>query len=97
MMIVECPWCGPRPEAEFVNGGQAAIARPPLTASDDTWVQYRFFRDNPRGRLAERWCHRFGCERWFNTVRDTVTHRRIGSYGILERPPVAPSAGGEHG
>jgi len=24
--------------------------------------------------MAERWVHSAGCRRWFNLVRDTVTH-----------------------
>jgi len=24
--------------------------------------------------MAERWVHTAGCRRWFNVVRDTVTH-----------------------
>jgi heterotetrameric sarcosine oxidase delta subunit len=24
--------------------------------------------------MAERWVHTAGCRRWFNLVRDTVTH-----------------------
>jgi len=28
MLLIECPYCGERPEPEFVYGGQAHIARP---------------------------------------------------------------------
>jgi len=27
MLLIECPYCGERPEPEFVYGGQAHIAR----------------------------------------------------------------------
>ena len=33
-----------------------------------------FVRDNPKGPFAERWVHTSGCRRWFDAVRDTVTH-----------------------
>ncbi|HEX9342090.1 MAG TPA: sarcosine oxidase subunit delta, partial [Actinomycetota bacterium] len=28
MLLLPCPWCGPRDEAEFRYGGQAGIAYP---------------------------------------------------------------------
>ena len=28
MLLINCPYCGPRPELEFSYGGQAHIARP---------------------------------------------------------------------
>ena len=28
MMLIECPFCGPRDETEFSCGGEAHIARP---------------------------------------------------------------------
>ncbi|MBS0397922.1 MAG: sarcosine oxidase subunit delta, partial [Proteobacteria bacterium] len=27
MLLINCPWCGERPEPEFVHGGQAHVAR----------------------------------------------------------------------
>ncbi len=76
MLLITCPWCGPRDEAEFHYGGQAGVAHPHDAASldDERWAQFVFFRDNPKGPFAERWMHSAGCRRWFNTVRDTVTH-----------------------
>lgn len=74
MMQLRCPWCGDRPENEFHNGGADGIARPPADCDDETWGRYLFFRDNPRGLLAERWRHTFGCGQWFGLVRDTTTH-----------------------
>ena len=29
MLLLPCPWCGPRDEVEFRYGGQAGIAYPP--------------------------------------------------------------------
>ena len=87
MMQLDCPWCGPRPENEFHCGGTTGIARPPLDCSDETWGEYLFFRDNPRGDHAERWRHTFGCGQWFNALRDTVTHEFKAVYAITEGPP----------
>ena len=59
MQLIECPWCGPREEVEFHYGGQAHVPYPdnPGELSDDEWAHYVFFRDNTKGRFAERWNH----------------------------------------
>ncbi|HVZ09304.1 sarcosine oxidase subunit delta [Rhodopila sp.] len=77
MLLIPCPWCGPRPENEFQHAGQAHIRRPsdPAAVSDEAWAAYLYLRDNPKGPLAERWRHRHGCGRFFSVVRDTVTDR----------------------
>ena len=76
MLQISCPWCGPRDETEFSYGGQAGVAYPaqPAELSDEQWAQFVFFRENPKGRFAERWMHAQGCRRWFDTVRDTATN-----------------------
>ena len=28
MLIIECPYCGPRDQSEFSNGGEAHVKRP---------------------------------------------------------------------
>ncbi|MFI9103122.1 sarcosine oxidase subunit delta [Streptomyces fildesensis] len=79
MLLIPCPWCGPRDEAEFHYGGQAHLAHPedPSALTDEQWARYLFFRDNPKGPFAERWTHSAGCRRWFNAVRDTSTNEFI--------------------
>ena len=44
MLLIECPWCGPRAETEFSYGGEAGIVRPadPDTLSDAEWADYLF-------------------------------------------------------
>jgi sarcosine oxidase, subunit delta len=87
MLQLKCPLCGARDEPEFVCGGTTHIVRPPLEASDETWAEYLFFRDNPKGVHLERWRHSFGCGQWFNVARDTATHAVIAVYGMSESPP----------
>lgn len=88
MLLVECPFCGLRPEVEFHCGGEAHISRPdPVAATDEEWADYLFYRTNPKGRHRERWYHVHGCGRWFNAVRDTVTDRFLSSYRMGEDPP----------
>ncbi len=84
MLLLTCPWCGPRDETEYHYGGQAHVAYPasPDELSDREWAEYLFFRDNPQGQFAERWSHSAGCRRWFNVLRDTSNHRVLTSYEI---------------
>jgi heterotetrameric sarcosine oxidase delta subunit len=82
MLLITCPWCGPRDQSEFACGGEAHIARPadPDAISDEAWADYLFMRRNPRGRHFEQWMHAYGCRRWFNVARDTVTNEIGGWY-----------------
>lgn len=77
MLLIECPWCGPRTESEFSCGGEAGIARPSETGtvSDKEWGDYLFMRKNPRGIQHEQWLHAHGCRRWFKATRDTVSYQ----------------------
>ncbi len=92
MLLIHCPWCGPRDEVEFGHGGEAHRARPadPSLLSDAEWADFLFMRDNPKGPWRERWSHAAGCRRWFNAVRDTATHRMIATYRMDEDPPELP-------
>ena len=89
MLLIPCPWCGPRDEAEFHYGGQAHVPYPedPSSLNDEEWAKYLFFRDNPKGPFAERWSHSAGCRRWFNAVRDTSTNEILTVYRAGEERP----------
>ena len=89
MLLIVCPWCGPREESEFHCGGEAHITRPenPDAISDREWADYLFMRTNPKGAHRERWVHSAGCGRWFNVERDTVTHEITAVYRMGESPP----------
>ncbi|PWG64623.1 sarcosine oxidase subunit delta [Spiribacter halobius] len=87
MLLIECPWCGPRDESEFSYGGEAHIARPvePDALSDEQWAEYLFARKNPKGWHREQWLHAHGCRRWFNVERHTVSYeiRRVYRMGQI--------------
>jgi sarcosine oxidase subunit delta len=89
MLLIPCPWCGPRPENEFRYGGQAHIARPadPFAIDDAAWGAFLHHRDNPKGRHTERWRHLHGCGRFFNCARDTVTDRIVATWRPDRAPP----------
>jgi sarcosine oxidase subunit delta len=86
MLLIECPFCGPRAEVEFRCGGETHIQRPSPhgEVSDQVWSEYLFYRTNPKGEHRERWHHAAGCRRWFNVARDTTTHRIAAVYPIGE-------------
>jgi sarcosine oxidase subunit delta len=89
MLLIHCPWCGPREQTEFSCGGEARSARPADTdtLTDQAWGDYLFMRRNPRGCCLEQWVHAHGCRRWFNVERDTVTYRITRVYKAGDEPP----------
>jgi sarcosine oxidase, subunit delta len=93
VLLIDCPYCGERPELEFVYGGQAHIARSqqPAELSDQQWTDFLYRRDNTRGVHAERWRHTHGCGRFFNALRDTTTDHFLATYRLGETPPSAPA------
>jgi sarcosine oxidase, subunit delta len=89
MLRIACPWCGVRDEDEFQFGGESHVVRPPSEAAGAQWSDYLFNRTNPKGVHYERWCHSFGCSRWFNVARNTVTHEIVSVYRMGDRKPDA--------
>lgn len=89
MLQITCPWCGQRDQIEFRCGGPSHIHRPEPydQISDDVWAEYLFNRTNPKGAHHERWVHSGGCRRWFNLVRDTVSHEIGKAYEMSEPAP----------
>ncbi|NUB09127.1 sarcosine oxidase subunit delta [Azospirillum sp. Vi22] len=93
MLLIPCPHCGPREEREFRCGGESHVARPSFAEApdDEAFAEYLYVRTNPRGVQAERWHHLYGCRRWFNLLRDTVTHEIAAVYPMgAPRPESAP-------
>ncbi|MBB4287133.1 sarcosine oxidase subunit delta [Roseospira goensis] len=82
MMLIPCPWCGPRPRVEFSYGGPADRARPADDAPLEDWTRYVYERDNPKGAARELWRHGAGCRQWFVLERDTVTHAVAASHPL---------------
>jgi sarcosine oxidase, subunit delta len=96
MLLIDCPYCGERPEPEFVYGGQAHVARPrdPAQVSAQQWTHYLYLRGNQRGIHAERWRHTHGCGRFFNALRDTTSDHFLATYKVGELPP-GPAKGSQ--
>lgn len=88
MLLIPCPWCGVREDAEFSYGGEADVRRPahPEDLSDEAWAEYLFMRHNLRGVQREQWCHSSGCRRWFVVERDTSNNRihSVSTFGAAQ-------------
>jgi len=89
MLLIPCPYCGPRPELEFAYAGEAGIVRPADASAldDDAWGAFLYQRSNPRGLHDERWRHLHGCARFFNARRDTVTDLFAATWKVGEAAP----------
>ena len=80
MLLVTCPYCGPRDQIEFSSGGEGDRARPDdggASMTDAEWAEFLFLRRNTKGLHRERWFHSAGCRKWFTTTRDTRTHEHM--------------------
>jgi heterotetrameric sarcosine oxidase delta subunit len=89
MLIVPCPWCGPRDASDMRYVGESRPRPDPSTVSPEEWRRYLYLRSNPAGVVTETWQCR-GCRRYFVAERDTVTNRFVTS-----RPPAKQLAGGD--
>ncbi|MEM8749927.1 MAG: sarcosine oxidase subunit delta [Pseudomonadota bacterium] len=90
MLLIHCPYCQEdRPELEFANAGEAHIVRPKNMdeMSDEDFEAMFFIRDNPKGVNLERWRHAFGCGRFFNAIRNTVSDKFLKVYKAGEPRP----------
>ncbi len=74
MLLIRCPFCGPRPEDEFGFAGDATPTPPEQGSTPESYADHLYLRDNIKGRQPELWVHRYGCRRWLVVERDTVSH-----------------------
>ncbi len=95
MLQIPCPYCGCRDESDFSFGGESHVSRPLPDSSDAEWSDYLFNRENPKGIHYERWLHSYGCGRWFNLARDTVTHQIHAAYKMGEPKPDLADVGND--
>jgi sarcosine oxidase subunit delta len=94
MLLIPCPYCGARPELEFRYAGEAGLVRSSDAEhlSDQQWADYLYMRANRKGIHAERWRHTFGCGRFFNCIRNTVSDVIVTTYRCGEPAPVSIEA-----
>ena len=92
MLRIDCPNNKVRDEPEFTFGGPSHVTRPSLDVSDAEWAAYLFNRNNPKGVHFERWLHSYGCGRWFNVARNTVTHEILAVYRMGAPKPAVTNS-----
>ncbi len=73
MMLISCPRCGPRAQAEFVFE-RTVDSVVTLDASPEDAMNTLFTRNNPRGEDDEIWRHTYGCRAWLVMTRHRVTN-----------------------
>ncbi|MGI8521984.1 MAG: sarcosine oxidase subunit delta [Nocardioides sp.] len=83
MLVLPCPWCGPRGAEEFGSVGELAPRPDPRTAEPQQWRDYLYLRANRADWTFERWYHRMGCRRYLVVERHPVTNevRTVGPEG----------------
>ncbi|MBA2530413.1 MAG: sarcosine oxidase subunit delta [Euzebyales bacterium] len=101
MMLLRCPWCGPRNVSEFRYAGEQARRPDPATADPHAWRAYLYLASNPAGWVTESWFHRAGCRRYFVAERHTVsnavrTTRAPDAQSPARDAEQAAGRGGEH-
>jgi len=74
MMLLPCPWCGPRDAGEFAYVGEPRSRPHPSLTTAEQWRSYLYGRSNTAGWTTERWYHRMGCRRYLLVQRDTVSN-----------------------
>jgi sarcosine oxidase, subunit delta len=91
MILVPCPYCGPRNASEFRWGGEIKPRPDPNNTTKEQWRDYLYFRRNAAGWIRETWCHQAGCGRYFRSERDTVTNEIRATYVGREPEPASAS------
>ena len=88
MILLPCPWCGPRAATEFAHIGEVSVRPDPGSATPAQWRGYLYLRANPCGWTSETWYHRMGCRRFIKVERHTETNevRSASAGGVAEVP-----------
>jgi sarcosine oxidase subunit delta len=86
MILLPCPWCGPRAATEFAHIGEVSTRPDPGSATPAQWRGYLYLRANPCGWTSETWYHRMGCRRFIKVERHTETNevRSATAAGVAE-------------
>ena len=73
MLVIDCPFCGPRNSSEFGFSGKVK-PRPGGRPTKSEWRRYLYEQDNVAGVSVERWFHVAGCRRFLDVERHSVTN-----------------------
>ena len=89
MILLPCPYCGPRNASEFRYVGELSMRPDPNATGAEEWRAFLYMRDNPAGWTTETWFHSAGCRQHLVVQRHTVTNEA--------RTPRLPAAQFLHG
>ncbi|MEI8057019.1 MAG: sarcosine oxidase subunit delta [Actinomycetes bacterium] len=71
MLVIDCPYCGPRNSTEFRHAGEAGKSRDVANSTPAEWRRYLYEFNNPLGWVREHWFHSSGCRRYISSERHT--------------------------
>jgi heterotetrameric sarcosine oxidase delta subunit len=74
VILLPCPYCGPRNASEFHYVGELSQRPEPNGTNPEEWRAFLYLRENPAGWTTETWFHRAGCRQHFVVERHTVTN-----------------------
>ncbi|MCP3974542.1 MAG: sarcosine oxidase subunit delta [bacterium] len=74
MLLIDCPYCGPRNGSEFAWQGVPSPRPDPASTTPLEWRRYLYEEDNLAGWVEERWKHRSGCRAYLIIERHTATN-----------------------
>jgi sarcosine oxidase, subunit delta len=74
VILLPCPYCGPRNASEFRYVGELSARPDPNATSVEEWRTCLYTRLNPASWTTETWFHRAGCRQHFVVERHTVTN-----------------------
>jgi heterotetrameric sarcosine oxidase delta subunit len=97
MILVPCPYCGPRNASEFRWCGEVKSRPDSNRATPEQWRDYLFLRSNVAGWITETWYHREGCGRYFRTKRHTLTNEIRPFHDGSKSEPVVTETEGPSG
>jgi sarcosine oxidase subunit delta len=98
VILIPCPYCGPRNVSEYGYAGEQRRRPDPAASDPAQWRSYLYLRANAAGRVTETWLHRAGCGRYLTVERDTVTNEvwaRDGQPQQVSEADVPPKGTGD--
>jgi sarcosine oxidase subunit delta len=74
VILLPCPYCGPRNASEFRYVGELSERPDPNGTDAEGWRTFLYMRANPAAWATETWYHRAGCRQHLVVERHAVTN-----------------------
>jgi len=95
VILIPCPYCGPRNSNEFAYSHERTPRPSPATTSQAEWRAYLYDKRNPAGWTSETWYHRAGCRKFLRVERHTVSNEIRGCEPAAPLGTVPPEPPGD--